>query len=462
MKSSISPLWTQASITTLDLILDVQNPRIEVRKEAQQDEIRRVLVESEEIDDLAKNIANTDGNMAGERLIVVEENGRYVVVEGNRRACACQMLLDASLIPNTAKTRFPAIDSNTRAAIGKLAADVAPSREAAEPIITRRHTEAGIKPWNTVAKHRRIRRLMAAGRTLQAISAEFNQSVPSLRKMMREMALLDKVRRLPGWSQEEQDMFASPQLKTNPFTRFFTLEGVKGALGMKFDEDGDPCSDLNSRVFDSALRFIARQFLLPTGADNEPEANTRTVPTEIWKKLAAVDRRTATKLHLSPAVIASRRKKLKGKAAAFFESLECPIRDDQLRQLTIEISTIDYPSFPTSAAFLVRALIERCLEYAITKAGLNKEFHEGWKTKRKTSAPGDPGLDFMIGFAITHADKIFVGAVVKVLNHWLRAKKFSDMIIHGKWAKAHPATLEEFASFVRPLTQKILDGSALK
>jgi hypothetical protein len=68
----------------------------------------------------------------------------------------------------------------------------------------------------------------------------------------------------------------------------------------------------------------------------------------------------------------------------------------------------------------------------------------------------------MIGFAITHADKIFVGAVVKVLNHWLRTKKFSDMIIHGKWAKAHPATLEEFASFVRPLTQKILDGSALK
>src|SRR5438552_7419884 len=188
------------------------------------------------------------------------------------------MLLDPTLIPSDAKTRFPAITPTTRAAIENLAADIAPNREAAEPIITRRHTEAGIKAWNTVAKHRRIRRLLKAGRTLQVISAEFNQSVPSLRKMMREMALIDKARSLSGWSEDEKAIFENPQLKTNPFTRFFTLNGVKTALALEFDENGNFKSKLDDATLNSALGFIARQFLIPTGPDSEPEANTRTTP----------------------------------------------------------------------------------------------------------------------------------------------------------------------------------------
>jgi hypothetical protein len=451
-------VWTKASLPTSDLILDVQNARIEVASNASQPMVRSILVATEEIDDLAKNIARTDGNMAGERIIVVEENAQYVVLEGNRRTCACQMLLDPTLIPAGVKTRFPAIHPDTRAAIEKLAADIAPTREAAEPIITRRHTEAGIKAWNTVAKHRRIRRLLKAGRTLQTISAEFGQSVPSLRKMMREMALIDRVRGLDGWSNEEKAIFESPQLKTNPFTRFFTLDGVKTALALEFEENGNPKSKLSESDLNAALQFIARQFLIPTGPDSEPQANTRTPPLEIWKRFAAVDKRTARKLKLSPGAL-GRKKRLRGKSASFFQSLECPVGDDQLRQLTIEISSIDYTKLPTAATFLVRALIERVLDYAIIHAKLDKQLHTEWGKKRGTT---DPGLDFMIAFAITHAAQIFVGSVPKVLNHWQKTKKFSDMVIHGKWAKAHTATLEEFAGFVRPLVQRILDGSALK
>jgi hypothetical protein len=457
-------IWTYASIKTADLILDEQNPRIAVRPNASQDEIRAALVETEEVDDLAKKIVKIDGNMAGERIIVMaDKNGRYRVLEGNRRACACQMLLNPSLIPQKANTRFPAITPATRTAITELAADIAPNREAAEPIITRRHIEAGIKQWNTVAKHRRIRRLLAAGRTLQAISEEFDQSPQGLKKLMREMALLDRVQSLTGWTPEEKAVLADPQLKTNPFTRFFSLEGVRPALTLKFDEDGNFKSDLQEKDLNSALQFIARKFLIPSGPNGEPEANTRTTPSEIWKQFAAVDKRTAKKLKVSAAILSGKaKKKLRGRSASFFQSLECPIKHDQLRQLTKEISTIDYPEFPAAATYLVRAIIEQSLDYAIGKAQLDKLLHSDWNTKRKQQTPSDPGLDFTLRFAIKHADKIFRGGVPRILSHWQNTKKFSDIIIHGKWAAAHAATLEQFASFVRPLIQKILDGSALK
>lgn len=175
MKASApaAAVWTHAPIPTQQLQLNPQNPRIDLPDDALQEEIRAALIETENVDDLAKNIVKTDGNMAGERIIVVEEAGNYVVLEGNRRTCACQCLLNPNLIPSARKTRFPAITGGTRDAIEKLAADIAPNREAAEPIITRRHIEVGIKQWNTVAKHRRIRRLRAAGRSLPAISSEF-------------------------------------------------------------------------------------------------------------------------------------------------------------------------------------------------------------------------------------------------------------------------------------------------
>jgi hypothetical protein len=464
MKAAPPSIWTHASIKTADLILDDQNPRIAVRPNASQDEIRTALVETEEVDDLATKIVKIDGNMAGERIIALaDKNGRYRVLEGNRRTCACQMLLNPSLIPQEAKTRFPAITPATRAEITELAADIAPNREAAEPIITRRHIEAGIKQWNTVAKHRRIRRLLAAGRSFQAISAEFNQSPQGLKKLMREMALLDRVQSLSGWSKEEQSVLADPQLKTNPFTRFFSLQGVRPALALKFDENGNFKSDLQDKDLNAVLQFIGRKFLIPSGPKGEPEANTRTTPAEIWRQFAAVDKRAAKKLQVSASVLVGKvKKKLRGRSASFFQSLECPIKHDQLQQLTKEISTIDYAEFPTAATYLVRAIIEQALDYAIGKAKLDQLLQSEWNTKRKQQNQSDPGLDFMLRFAIKHADKIFRGGVTKILNHWMNTKKFNDIVIHGKWATAHPTTLEQLASFVRPLIQKILNGSALK
>lgn len=90
--------WKEVSISPLDVALDRENPRINVEASDQESDIIRKLIRYEEVPDLARKIANT-GLLPGERIIVVRENDQWVVLEGNRRICACKLLLSPQRIP---------------------------------------------------------------------------------------------------------------------------------------------------------------------------------------------------------------------------------------------------------------------------------------------------------------------------------------------------------------------------
>jgi hypothetical protein len=454
--SSNNSIWKEARISTLSLVLDVQNPRIDVKDTATQDEVRHALCVTEKVDELAKGIANTNGLMAGERIIVVEENGEHVVLEGNRRACACQMLLDAKLIPTALKSNIPAIPAPVISAITELAADVAPSRQAAEIIITRRHTEPGIEQWSPMAKQRRILRLLKNGVSQKKISEDFGLSPAKLTKLLKEISIFEETKQLACWTAAERKVLENPDLKPNAYTRFFSLKGVKETLGITFDEHGKMSSSLAPQTFKKSLESLARRLLLPD-PKGETQFNTRATPDEVFTDIAANDKPLGKKLGYAAKPSKSKRRST---AEKFFESLQCPISDGQLRVVTEEISKIDYHTFRTAATFLLRALIERTLNYAIGHANLHKELRKEWHSAGHKTP--EPGLDFIITFCINHESEIFTGRVKSVLQLWQRTKDLSDLIIHGKWAKAHPTTLEQAASVMRDLVEKIYSGEALK
>jgi hypothetical protein len=130
-------------------------PRIDVPSSASQEHIRTALIENERVVDLAKAIVRTNGVMAGERIILTAENNRFMVLEGNRRVCACQIPIKPELAPIAYRDAFPAAPQALKDTITDLDTDIAPSRDAAEPIITRRHTEPGIESWTPIANQRR-------------------------------------------------------------------------------------------------------------------------------------------------------------------------------------------------------------------------------------------------------------------------------------------------------------------
>ncbi len=275
MAQAPSQRWKKARINPLDIALDRDNPRIHVESDDKESDIIRKLIKYEDVQDLARKIAQT-GLLPGERIITVQENGHWVVLEGNRRICACKLLLSPNLVPSEYRKTFPALSTASEIdLIEKVDADVAPDRRSAEPILTLRHTESGVRKWKPVARMRRVRRLLDEGFSVAQIASETNSSVGGIRKTIREYRLLELANNLTGLTIHERAKLDDPDLKTNPYTRFFELSDVRDYLGISFDESGNINIEPPRRTFDAKLKLIVKAFL------NDETFDTRTDPEDV-------------------------------------------------------------------------------------------------------------------------------------------------------------------------------------
>lgn len=459
MARSPSPRWKEVSISPLDIALDRDNPRVNVEADDKESDIIRKLICYEEVQDLARKIANT-GLLPGERVIVVQEKGQWVVLEGNRRICACKLLLSPQLIPAEFRKTFPTITTASEIAlIEKVNADVAPDRKAAEPILTLRHTESGVRKWKPVARMRRVRRLLDEGFTVEQIASETKSSVGGIRKTIREYRLLQLAVNLTGLTSTERAKLDDPDLKTNPYTRFFDLGNVKEYIGISFDANGDVAIAPPRKVFDAKLKQIVKAFL------NDDNFDTRTDPKDVLgegfekfkaKPVVPVPKPPApppippptAHSPLPSAPIASPGVGPSIKPDRFFESLVCRISDNSVAAVVGEIKKINPETYPISATYLLRTLIELCLRRIISASG--------------KTIPGkhDPTLTDMVNFALSNRD-IFPSkrmADVIAAAKSQQAFDYLNIVAHQKWMDADPTIVKSVANQLRNFIRHVVQG----
>ena len=447
--------WRSTTLSPLDIALDRRNPRINVTETDEESDIILKLLKHEEIVDLAKKIAKS-GLLPGERIIVVRENEHYVVLEGNRRICACKLLLSPGLIPAEFKKHFPKLLTATELErIQKIAADVAPNRRSAEHILTLRHTEPGIRRWKPVARMRRVRRLLDEGFTIEEIAAEYNANSASIRKTIREYQLLRLAEQLKGLTSTERNALENPDLKTNPYTRFFELAHVREFLGLTFAANETPQIEPPRRAFDEKLKKIVRAFLV----DPNAEFDTRTNPSEIFGREFATSAAARTKEKKkdqtrdgaaanggsasgakSAANGGGAQRSSEPKPDRFFESLECRVADNSLKCVVFEIRKINPDLLPISGTYLLRTLVELCLRYLIASAG--------------KTYPGraDPTLTELVNYALTNRDVIFPAKRMADVIEAARSQKafeYLNIVVHQKWMNADPKQLKSVANQLR-------------
>lgn len=161
------------TIHITQLLLDTQNPRHDVIKN--QREIIEELVKSEYIYPLAKDIS-VHGNLSPLEAIgvlPVKDSNEYIVLEGNRRVCACLLLNNPDLSPDkkfkkqiqslTKKNNFPS----------KLECNLFKSRNEADHWIQLRHEGLqggiGTKQWDATQIARYSEKKGRKNPNLQAI-----------------------------------------------------------------------------------------------------------------------------------------------------------------------------------------------------------------------------------------------------------------------------------------------------
>lgn len=64
------------------------------------------MVENEKVKDLAKDISEKGATNPLDSVGITIENGKRIVLEGNRRICALKLLLNPELAPKNIKNIF--------------------------------------------------------------------------------------------------------------------------------------------------------------------------------------------------------------------------------------------------------------------------------------------------------------------------------------------------------------------
>lgn len=157
--------FVSKTIEITDLELDFSNPRFEKQK-SNRDALEKMAIEQGvKLVKLAEHIARW-GLSPSEKVIVVKSarNGRYTVVEGNRRVAAIKLASEPALVeslglPLTIRKRLKAIHAKSATKLPlSIDCTVAPTRVSAKHWIDLRHTGendgVGIIRWSGVATAR--------------------------------------------------------------------------------------------------------------------------------------------------------------------------------------------------------------------------------------------------------------------------------------------------------------------
>ena len=150
------PLETVNLVPVEYLVLDWRNPRL-LGLNPGADEVKIIarLYSSEDLSELLHSIAS-NGYLNIEPLVVLKDNGRLVVLEGNRRLAAIRLFQEPSLATSIfekerLRINLPDILGKFRDTFKKVAVYRVPSREDARSYIGFKHINGAAK-WDSYAK----------------------------------------------------------------------------------------------------------------------------------------------------------------------------------------------------------------------------------------------------------------------------------------------------------------------
>ena len=157
IKSSVDiPLETVHLVPVEYLALDPRNPRLlGLNADADEVEIIARLYRADDLSELLQSIAS-NGYLNIEPLVVLEDNGRLVVLEGNRRLAAIRLFQEPSLATcifekEQLRIRLPAITDGVRDTFKEIAVWRVHNRGDARAYIGFKHINGAAK-WESYAK----------------------------------------------------------------------------------------------------------------------------------------------------------------------------------------------------------------------------------------------------------------------------------------------------------------------
>ncbi|MYA63084.1 MAG: hypothetical protein F4139_12155 [Gemmatimonadetes bacterium] len=363
------------SVKLGNLILDTRNTRIPAAHQTpDQRALLHELVEHEDVAGLAKSIAQL-GLFPNERMVVMRQNRRYTVLEGNRRLAALKLLQTPELAQKPAQVRFYRKLAREADAELPTVVDVVvvANRLEAAPIIAALHTRHPKRRWQTVQQAQFYRGMVEDGLMPAEVAAELGVTVGEVRSYLRS----EKLYRVAQTLELPESVMKKLQDRRFPLTtldRF--LESTKGQafLGIRLDEEHDFRGVVHPDRFRAVLTKVVTDVATVPGltrminkdADFEEYVSkaerdvpkTRIRGTFTPAQFLGAKPSTEQKQKVTKATTKRTRRRSKSVVPWGFK---CTIQQPRVQALFSELKKLDVRTHPNSSAVMLRVLLDVAL-----------------------------------------------------------------------------------------------------
>ena len=378
--------YTRKNLKTGSLKLDPRNPRIpqEVRGLGEK-QILHWLLENEDVKSMARLIAQ-DGLHPHESYIVMKDNRRYIVLEGNRRLSAVKLILNPELAP--IKQDVAMFNKLRKIANLKSLANaevvVYPDRLSAAGVLAAIHTKEPKRRWSQISQAAFYAELTAEGSSPTDIASIVGRSQSEITSFLR----LDKLFKLTFKAvQDHRELDNFVKGKSFPSSileRLLNSKAGRNAMGLEISSD-EPLllATLDFPTFQNRLTYMLSGMLtgsvssrsLNTERDIETYAKTvvNIYPETGGTKPYSVEDLTETTT-TEPAVpkneapVTSRRQ-LKKSNSIIPNSFKVGDIDGRIHDLFLELKTLKIAQYPNAIAMLLRVLLELSVWEYVKKSG---------------------------------------------------------------------------------------------
>jgi ParB-like chromosome segregation protein Spo0J len=367
------------------LHLDSKNPRLgrETSSRAPR-EIIQYLFEHDKAVEVADSIA-TRGYFPNEPLLAVQEDGRYVVVEGNRRLAALKALREPGLLPGSLSRHVERLARRLAdpTQLAKVPVTIAPSRRATDRQIAARHVGTPVLAWQAENRASFILEKLSEGYKNEELSAELGFSLADIQHARQTRAIADMARSL-DLPEEVKAKLDNPRAKL-----FTTLERVfdstvgRDYLKVKPDAEHGLRGVTTKSAFSKAFERLVTDVAL--GKQSSRSLNTNEnirVYFESWnpedrpgaKTGSFVPADIITGKSVASANVTPTPQPRSGKAKAAWKTvlpkdLKVIVGSARLVDIRRELTKLSRDEFPNAGAVLLRVFFElTAIEY-LTRTG---------------------------------------------------------------------------------------------
>lgn len=430
--------WYDDKVDVNKLSLDLQNPRVPKHVKDYNDvvQIRNYLLDKEGVLRIVRSIAN-NGYHKSAVAIVCKEKGKLIVLDGNRRLAACQLLLDPKLAPN-ARDRKELENLNKvldKKQLESVKITVAPSRKEAEKEIWDIHVNQLLKPWEVLQKLRMYRNLIDSG--------DYDIDLASSEYGIKSSKFKDELAKLYFYEQilEQVDDEGEEELLRSGFNKIDRLilsKNGKKLLDYIVDDKGNITVN-NQTEFDNKLKklipyIVTRNKISAQAKQEELEENVFSVIDPVnFPEKKSLARKKAQKLtggtFAKPDWVTNEEYKIYKGADRAKDILKELNKNKPIKSVNINI-----------LAVALRVVIELAVYDKLKSKGfINKIINKQkqiYKSKRKTLPPNwTPGLKEMLKFMLDEANKIITDpqgrkAINKVMSERKDFIEDLDLFIH--------------------------------